>query len=73
MNEELLNCPFCGGKAVINTIEPHKHEFAKFMPDYGGGTFIECTGCTCAISAETEQEAISAWNKRTCSCKKQEG
>lgn len=64
MNKELKPCPFCGGEAVINTIEPHKHEVAKFMPDYPGGTFIECTGCTCALSGETEEKAIKAWNTR---------
>lgn len=42
---ELKPCPFCGKKAVINTIEPHAHMFVP-MPDYEGGAFIECTGCT---------------------------
>lgn len=64
---ELLNCPFCGGEAIINTIEPHTHiidKVAQFMPDYNGGTFIECTKCTAALSGDTEAEAISAWNTR---------
>lgn len=72
MNEELKCCPFCGGKAIINTIEPHTHLLAKFMLDYAGETFIECSNCTCCINAKTEKEAITVWNKRTCSCKKQE-
>lgn len=25
MSEELKPCPFCGGKAVIEVIEPHRH------------------------------------------------
>lgn len=60
---ELKPCPFCGAEAVINTIEPHSHIFAP-MPDYEGGTFIECTGCTCVISGGTRQEAVEAWNRR---------
>lgn len=64
MNKELKPCPFCGGEAVINTIEPHTHEFATFMPDYPGSTFVECTGCTCALSGDTEEKAIKAWNRR---------
>lgn len=34
------------------------------MPDDEGGAFIECTGCTCVVSGETEHEAVEAWNKR---------
>lgn len=64
MSNELKPCPFCGGKAFINTVEPHAHEVATFMPDYPGGTFIECTSCTCALSGETEDKAIEAWNTR---------
>ena len=60
---KLKPCPFCGKQAIVNTIEPHTHIFAP-LPDYGGGTFIECTGCTCAISGKTETEAVDAWNKR---------
>ena len=70
MNEELKKCPFCGGEAIIHTVEANTHVFAKQMTDYGGGTFIECRKCTCALSGETEEEAIEAWNRRTCSCKR---
>lgn len=63
---KLLPCPFCGGEAIINTIEPHKHQtpFGGLMPDYEGETFIECVYCSCGISAETEAEAIKKWNTR---------
>lgn len=60
---KLKPCPFCGGEAVIHTVEPHKHLFVA-MPAYGGGTFIECSVCTCAMSGRTEQETIEAWNTR---------
>lgn len=60
----LSPCPFCGSKATINTIEPHTHIFLTFMPDYGGSTFIECTGCTCGVSGETLEEAVEIWNRR---------
>lgn len=63
MSEELKPCPFCGGKAVIEVIEPHKHIICK-MPVYKGGAFIECTECECAISGETETEATEKWNRR---------
>lgn len=61
---ELKPCPFCGGEAIINTIGSHKHAIATFMPDYSGGTFIECTKCSCAIAEESDDAAIKAWNRR---------
>ena len=60
---ELKPCPFCGGKAFMEVIEPHEH-FIADLPDYGGGAFIECTNCTCSMSAKTEEKAIEAWNRR---------
>ena len=60
---ELKPCPFCGGEVFIHTIEPHKHIFAE-MPDYKGGAFVECKGCNCCMSADTESEAIEVWNRR---------
>lgn len=67
MTERIKRCPFCGGEAIINVIPPHKH-FLCNLPDYHGGAFIECTNCTCAISADTEEQAIEAWNRRVKSC-----
>ena len=61
---KLKRCPFCGGEAMMNTVEPHTHSFATWMPDYSGGTFIECSECSCGISGDTEEEAISQWNTR---------
>lgn len=63
---KLKPCPFCGGAAIIEVVPPHKHitRIANFMPDCEGESFIECTGCTCAMSADTKQEAIAKWNRR---------
>lgn len=59
---QLKPCPFCGGEAIMHTVEPHSHYFVN-MPDYPGSTFIECVNCTCGISASTEQEAKELWNR----------
>ena len=61
---EIKPCPFCGGEGIINEIPPHTHMIATWMPDFGGESFIECDGCTCAISADTKEKAIELWNRR---------
>jgi hypothetical protein len=62
----LLPCPFCRSGAIINYIPPHTHGLATFMPDYEGGHFIECSGCTAAIAGGSNlSEAVAAWNQRT--------
>lgn len=65
MNEtaKLKSCPFCGREARIEVIEPHTHTLTTFMLDYKGGAFIECK-CGAAISGDTKDAAIAAWNKR---------
>lgn len=60
---KLKPCPFCGNKAVIRTIEPHTHNLVN-IPDHPGSVFIECSNCTCAISADNRKEAIKLWNRR---------
>jgi len=66
VKETLKPCPFCGAKPFINVIEPHKHIFAHLLTpiaEYSaGGAFAECTKCTCAISADTRQKVVAAWN-----------
>jgi hypothetical protein len=64
--KQLLPCPFCGSSAVINYIPPHKHGgLAEFMPDCLGEHFIECHGCSCAISGGNDlEEIITTWNTR---------
>ena len=64
MQNKLLPCPCCGGEAKIHNVEPHTHILAKFMPDCKCESFIECTKCTCAMSGDTEEEVVNAWNTR---------
>lgn len=61
--EQLKSCPFCGEEARIEVIKPHTHKLATFMPDCEGRSFVECQ-CGAAISGETRDAAIAAWNRR---------
>lgn len=56
---ELLPCPFCGGEATVERM------------GHNGYYFVACAGLNCCDSAlaDTEAEAITAWNtraERTC-------
>jgi Lar family restriction alleviation protein len=58
---ELLTCPFCGNKAVLEPIEVRK----------GYEAVVHCNGCLASIHTityETEEEAIinatTSWNRR---------
>lgn len=55
---ELKPCPFCGGEADCNNsgfMKAGKHMWA-----------VECLKCGMVTTfADTEKEAIEAWNKRT--------
>jgi len=64
--DRLLECSFCGSKALINYIPPHTHGgIAEFMPDCEGKHFIECSGCTCAVAGGSDLEnAVALWNMR---------
>ena len=53
INRELKPCPFCGG-----TAESRKYESDFFCQ------CIQCFGSTCG-DYQSEQESISAWNRRT--------
>lgn len=61
MNEELKNCPFCGGEAVIL-----KRANTCYYP--------KCSKCYAMIDriCTTEEEAAGLWNRRTCTCKNRE-
>lgn len=69
---DLLQCPFCGGKAALN----------GFKRTQFGGYFVECNICYANVgknfcgdgeaggtvedhSFDTESEAIAAWNRRS--------
>lgn len=60
---DLKPCPFCGGTAFAYEVKPHQHFLSEFG-EYGGGGFVECTGCSCGVSEKTKEEAIEAWNRR---------
>lgn len=49
---QLLPCPFCGGKAVIQ-------EFNRTRKTVG------CQNCHALIFGSSEQEAANRWNRRT--------
>ena len=60
--EELLPCPFCGGK-----VAPHE------ITDWAGGNsryYITCYNNDCEVSpdigrpSDREEEVIRRWNKR---------
>lgn len=60
-------CPFCGGEPISHGIEPHTHQvsFGGFtMPDHKGSHVIECSRCECGMIADTQLEAVAAWNQR---------
>lgn len=55
--EELKNCPFCGGKAIIRRRNPDHIMRDKY--------FACCTSCKNKTGYyDTEEEAVVAWNKR---------
>lgn len=63
MSTKLKPCPFCGGKAILEHIEPHSHTLIK-IPDYQGEYFISCSNCTCITSACSKELAVTLWNAR---------
>lgn len=64
MYNKLKPCPFCGGKAFFYIIPAHNHNWGGGVIHVGERVFIECSSCTCAMSAETKEQGIAAWNHR---------
>ena len=61
---KLKPCPFCGGVPFICEAKKHKSRMLGQEIEYGDGAFVECSKCTCAISADTMEDAINTWNTR---------
>ena len=54
MSEDLLKCPFCGGKARLMTYDTY------------GSHYVKCDNVSCGIVTwihTTEEAAVEAWNK----------
>ncbi len=65
-SDRLYSCPFCGGFAVLSSIEDESG------PDYGGH-FVQCTNGTCGASTplifacgdDPVPLLIERWNRRS--------
>ncbi len=56
MNENLLNCPFCGGEASFDYGETLSESWMDF---------VTCSQCgTRTKNFKNKSEAVEAWNKR---------
>ena len=59
MKRELKPCPFCGGEAIVKTIE------VLMCPTY----YVRCGNLGCremasTVICRTKDEAIKIWNRR---------
>ena len=52
--QKLLNCPFCGGEAIL---ESNKLRYGTIYSAY-------CQKCGAEITGFSEHEAVAAWNRR---------
>lgn len=62
-----LPCPFCGAEVGEYSIEPHTHAMQIGdwkMPDHGGSHVVEC-GCGAGMIADTRDNVMAMWNRRT--------
>jgi Lar family restriction alleviation protein len=61
LEEQLLSCPFCGGRAYVNYVEP----LIGGEIDFEGAYFIHCERCGCSMDNLPSKEAVlSNWNQR---------
>ena len=62
MCDELLKCPFCGGKASVCEVE------TDFEDKTVSGFVVACNDCgTCTPMSDDEQKVITCWNNRVSS------
>ena len=62
MNDKLLPCPFCGSGAVMINTSTIYWETYSVMCD--GAIDGDCAGLNGSSQCDTEQDAVTAWNKR---------
>lgn len=65
--DKLLNCPFCGGEAELNSEDtPIKKGEGHYNYDFVAVFQIHCVECNfvCSNFFEKKEDAIKAWNKR---------
>ena len=75
-NEELLPCPFCGGKAYLESYAPLPSTLGWYPKKYGDGTgkcyqfYCQDTDCQSGhgqldvVGYYTKEVAIERWNTR---------
>lgn len=57
----LLDCPFCGGKAKMDTYSRYFNAFKKLLTGY----YVKCTRCKANTTIElNESDAADNWNRR---------
>ena len=60
LNEKgLLPCPFCGGEAEACAGIAFSGE-----PDLVGNPFVHCHECSAALPGNSQDDAVSSWNRR---------
>lgn len=59
---KLKFCPFCKGKAKLSKPYWTKKELRTIS--LSPLVWVECKKCSCVLSGNTKQQAISAWNRR---------
>ena len=68
--DELKPCPFCGGKAVIEKDKDYRLYYPRCSSgarrDYDREKIGVCIGNQGWWGFDTREEAIKAWNKRSC-------
>ena len=62
INQQLLPCPFCGGKPVIR-------KSRRFIPArFDKSVIIRCSVCDTKTAGLQLNKAVASWNKRTEKC-----